>query len=437
MSLIPERRAVVALLLTACSFNEGGLPGDSDARPPNADASQADASTAADANDIDTGPGDPDANVDAMPDAMPDFDAACVGDPLGFQPSNFTRCDIATSNGAQMFAIPGTWTLSTDDGQLSSPTSDSTVTFALVPQSGGPELMVVAFDNFDVPGTVTLNITGARPLAIVSLADIGVSGTLSVGAVTTTSGPGGDVNALCGGNLGRGADGVVENNSNDDPGGTGGGGGGFGTVGGLGGPVLTNQPAGGPAGGNTTLVPLRGGCRGGTGGNTGGGLPGGAGGALQLVAVDDITISAGGRVTARGGGGRGSTGASSAGGGGGAGGGLLFEAGSDVVVSAGGSVTANGGGGGEGSRSSGGDIFGADGADNSGTRAAGGSSLSTGGNGGGGGADEGDALPGLIGTHSATVCAGGGGGGGAEGRIHFRAVTGAITRTGLISPDDL
>ncbi|HTM22463.1 MAG TPA: hypothetical protein VL172_18205, partial [Kofleriaceae bacterium] len=316
----PERVAPWLLLLTACSFNEGGVAGDHDAAQ--IDAASADGAVA-DAT-VDAPPGTP----DAMADATPEFDAPCVGDPLGFQPSNFTRCDLGASNPPVTYTV-GTWTLDGDTGVLTSPAAATTnLVFVAIDQpSTGPLLSVFTFDDIDIPTTTVINVTGTHPVALVSLADIVVDGTLSVGANANASGPGGDLDALCGTGMGRGTLGVAADCGIDSNAvvlaGQGGGGGGFGTAGGNGGPVIDAgvAPAGGPLGGNTSLIPLRGGCAGGAGGNTGGGAGGGAGGGLQLVSATSISVSGTGRVTARGGNGIGSGGAGSAGGGGGSGGG--------------------------------------------------------------------------------------------------------------------
>jgi hypothetical protein len=124
----------------------------------------------------------------------------CLGEGLGFVPSNFAKCDVVGPNPARTFGLPGVWTLGTE-GILVPPTGpNEELQVAVVNQGDGLLLTVIAFADLDIPSTVTLAIGGDRPVALVSLADIDVAGTVSAAATSTdagvTSGPGGDLDIL-------------------------------------------------------------------------------------------------------------------------------------------------------------------------------------------------------------------------------------------------
>lgn len=398
----------VAAVLGGCAFDHSGIA-MYDGGASSIDASVDDTSTR------DARPSDAD---------VPRPDASCVGDPIGFEPSNFSRCSLVGPNASRVLSS-GTFIFDSTTGALTPPVGPVVLLeVSSVSQAGGQVLNLVTVSSLTIEASATLRITGGRPTALVSLGDMTIDGAISVSATGTTSGPAGGVG--CG--TSTGANGGVGTAMGGEAG-TGGGGGGFGAVGGAGGPVDTAQPPGGGPRGNATLVPLRGGCPGGTGGNSGGGAPGGGGGALQLVAAG--TVSIGGTVAAAGGGGQDPTATHAGGGGGGAGGGLLFEA-QTVTIDVTGRITANGGGGGEGTRTNDSSVPGSDGHENDNAPAAGGVAGASAGDGGNGGAGTIAAQPGGLGIHAPGNAAGGGGGGGAVGRIHLRAAS--IMNSGVVSP---
>ena len=220
--------------------------------------------------------------------------------------------------------------------------------------SGSYEIAVFTFDSFELDSNVTITATGSRPLALLSLSDISVSGTIDVSAPGIVDqfglrrgqapGPGGgaggetplpfDGEGAAGSPLVTPTQGFGRNLGNLD---NGGGGGAFGGDGGRGfdGSLRPNQ---GIAYGDLSL-----GIQGGSGGAAGnGGIfgqphGGGGGGGVELGAVGSVTIT--GQVLALGADSDLTTGAS---GGGGAGGGILVH-GVNVIVS--GTLDAEGGGG--------------------------------------------------------------------------------------------
>jgi hypothetical protein len=341
----------------------------------------------------------------------------CVGDLFSVAPLNLDRCDPPEPEGPLSLTRPGTYELDTDTGILSHPfEADRTLVHNVVFQAGSSELFVTTVTNFELGTLSDLELSGSRPLVLLSTSAISVAGDLRATASGALSGAGGDLDVNCF-FYGRGADGnTQEDDESGDEAGSGGGGGGFDGVGGRGAKVDGSEDddtLGGAPSGSTNLVPLRGGCAGGAGGFNGG-LGGGAGGAIQLVAAGDFTLS--GRISASGGGGRGVQGAGGGGGGGGSGGGVLLQA---NTLTQSGIITVNGGGGGEGSRSS---VFtdnGNNGAASLNTPASGGQGLSSGGNGGMGGVPGEAATNGQQGSSSSINAAGGGGGGGAPGRIRI------------------
>lgn len=247
--------------------------------------------------------------------------------PFPFVPSNVSINDIPAPASGKVTFNCGTTTIDSSGSGAPNVTnpcpSHPPLAWAHITQNGGISTLVLAFDDLEIAGGSALQFTGARPVIVVSLNDINVLGAIVAAAGTQSCASGG-----AGGN---GA-GIVFR--------SGGGGGGFATVGGSGGPVNAGNPGGG--GGAVNVGPqLRGGCPGGIGGGSAARAAAG-GGALQLVALDLLTIA--GPVTAPGEGGQGG-GFGNGGNGGGSGGEILLEA-STVVASSGG-LTCNGGGGGE------------------------------------------------------------------------------------------
>lgn len=296
--------------------------------------------------------------------------------------------------------------------------------------SDGAALGIFSFHALTV--TSSVQIVGSRAAVFVVATTATIDGILdaSTGACGTPgcAGPGGGTGGLlataatgCGPG-GRGNAGA----NNGDGGGGGGGAGTAGAAGGLGG----TTGIGGTPGGACVQIggePLFGGSGGGAGspGATLGSRGGGGGGALQITALEQITI--GGVIHAGGGGGAGglsdNTAANAgAGGGGGAGGTILVEA-PIVVLAATGILAANGGGGGGGGQDQTPAAAGAD-ATASTTPAAGGPGPNA-----NGGTGATDVAPGVGGD----AVANGGGGGGAAGVIFLRAL-GAPVLDGIHTP---
>lgn len=202
---------------------------------------------------------------------------------------------------------------------------------------GGQSVAVFTFDNVSITGTATINVTGIRPLVILSKQDFVLSRTLSVTGASSTTATGGT------GMLG-GFNGANGNGSGSGPGlggkanNEGGAGASYGGLGGIG---ATANTAVGPTYGDLDLFNLYGGSGGGGGGsgsNSGGG--GAGGGAVSIGALGTIWIQAGGVIEANGGAGAFAT---RFGGGGGSGGSILLSA---PTVTNSGSLHARGGNGG-------------------------------------------------------------------------------------------
>jgi hypothetical protein len=285
-----------------------------------------------------------------------------------------------------------------------SPISTDVVTPTLcgttVPASvatGSPDLWILFVRNLRVLPNNALRITGDRAVVIVASGDVEIAGTLDVGSLSSTAGPGAaDPASAFASCAGRPSDSAA----------VGGGGGGASQAGGNGAGVLVADNRGFAAPRDLFVSPLFGGCHGGGVGAAGGG---GGGGALQISAAGSLRftgvllagggpgqggVSAGSDVNARGGGG----------GGGGSGGTLLLEG--SPVVTASGNVNVNGGGGG-----GGGNTTASGGVGRPGNSGGGGGAAADGAGGGGGcctqqggGADGGT-----------SSIAGGGGGAGARG----------------------
>ncbi len=291
---------------------------------------------------------------------------------------------------------------------------------AVVLQSDGSELFVLATTEFQLATGAVLFVSGLRPLAIVSTGSIQIDGLLGVSADGSQSGAGAALQ-YC--DLGHGKEGGGDVSTA----GGGGGGGAYGEPGAAGGVIggMSIPAAGGEAWGSDDLVPLHGGCPGGPGeGPFGDG--GGGGGAIQLVSGQFIGI--GGEVRASGGKGSGGD-AIGGGSGGGSGGAILLQAPTVTGVSAIGDpalfVRGGGGGGGGGGGING--IVGdnGQGGDSGGGGGQGGGSpggqTSDGGDGGSGGRPN---LNAQVGKNSdfqigEGYSGGGGGGGGGVGRTRI------------------
>lgn len=294
--------------------------------------------------------------------------------------------------------------------------TDTDCTFiATTPQ--GPALCVRAATTINIMNALT--VTGTRPLVLLGVSSINVTGTIDVASHRgSPDGPGANSSACA----------VSTDGTAADNGGAGGGGGSFGTKGGDGGNGDGGASAKGTAGATTAATFLRGGCPGGHGGAGGAGATGGAGGdgggAVYLLSGGTLTISgtinasgagatASPKPTANNGGGAG---------GGGSGGMIALFAGSSLTVT-GATLFANGGGGAEG----GDRPNDPDPGDDPLTAAAGGlkgaGNCNAGGDGGNGAAGTGTGSPGSQGNE------GGGGGGGGVGAIRVlsgQSLSGAL-----------
>jgi hypothetical protein len=254
----------------------------------------------------------------------------------------------------------------------------------------------------------TLRITGGKPLVLVGIASVTITGELNVASTRA----GGEVQ-------GASDDFAMCNKGTPPANSAGGAGGSFGGTGGNGGDG-TNNAGHGVAGATQTPSAMRGGCPGQAGAGGTGGAAGHGGGALALIS--NTTISIPGTINASGEGGAGGKAPSSGGGGGGAGGLIVLDA---PAVTSVGQVFANGGGGAEASGVTSND--GANGNDPGVGGAAGTNGASSGGQGGAGGFGMTAAAPG----QSVAGHAGGGGGGGVGVIKLYRATS---ISGGTISP---
>ena len=197
----------------------------------------------------------------------------------------------------------------------------------LVTPAGSPELCVVAATSMTI--NTTFDITGTRPLVLISTGNISIAGAITVSA-------GVDPTACSA--AGAGAAGTN--------GAGGGGGGGFGTSGGKGGKGNDGMGGAGGPGSATPIAAMRGGCSGAAGGSqaaAGGAANGGSGGGSLYLIANVLAISS--NIDASGRGGHGGPVMFGGGGGGGSGGMLALYA-PNVAIS--GRLVANGGAGGEG-----------------------------------------------------------------------------------------
>jgi len=281
---------------------------------------------------------------------------------------------------------------------------------------------VLAGTSVNISGFLVAS--GSRPLVILSLSTLDVTGTIDVASHRNASpqfiGPGGD--GSC--------NGVAASQTA-----AGGFGGSFGSRGGDGG---STAPPDGQAGPVIVATTLRGGCPGGSGldfsifDNTGGH----GGGAVDLIAVNSLSVL--GTINASGSGGGGAQPASNGAGGGGSGGMIVLDAPLMTFDNGTTAIFANGGGGGGGSSnnviihgSAGGDPGGyASGGTTGGAVGPfGNPSNPTGGDGGAGASTAGPATPGDDGKH------GGGNGGGGGGLGVIRILGGApLPTAGHFSP---
>ena len=339
-----------------------------------------------------------------VPDAPPDaFDARCFGG------GTFYFCLDAVPTGDEP--------LDNDDPIDTTACTGSSRTVTMI---GNTSVCLIAADTITLGTGVTVDVTGSRPLVLVGVTSITITGSIDASSYDNNVGPGGNAMAC----TTTGIDGTTNGG-----GGGGGAGGTFGSLGGAGGAGTAGATDGGKP--PTAAIPsspdLRGGCRGGVG--AGGTTPvpgGGGGGALFLVSRGNITID--GILDVSGGGGEGGLAARGGGSGGGSGGMIVFHA-ETLNVNSSARIYANGGGGGGGAGTNDGGDDGADPLPPDITDPAlGGQSIMAGrSRGGNGAAGTTGATAGMQGNN------GGGGGGGGVGQI--RVLRGGMNfPNGTISP---
>jgi hypothetical protein len=292
-----------------------------------------------------------------------------------------------------------------------------TMPVARAPQ-GNDGIVLLAMRSLTIEANRGLKLIGNRPVILAVYGNARLSGALLANANGDIPGAGGNRLSCLRQEGGTGF--------SAQEGGSGGGGGGFGEPGAAGGRFNDNTSEGSAgAKGDSTLMPLIGGCPGGMGGSapssTNGGMGGAGGGALQLSVAGTLMVEH--WISVSGGGGQGGKGTSNGGrdnagggGGGGSGGGVLVEAAS-LQVKASARLTANGGGGAEGGDSTNDNdgTEGVDGAQSSRNPALGGDGGGLGAPGGKGGTDGAEPTKGGDGIRG-----GAGGGGGGVGVIVLR-----------------
>lgn len=405
--------------------------------------------------------------IDAPPDVAIDADLSCTCSggkltcgsvnttcTLGCMPMTVgARClDVDPSNGVGITAAGALTTDITVNGGIATFNTDTGAISGVITRSAGQGVIaniafelrttgtqpigVWTFHRFAVNGGAAVRFTGARSAVFVSGTSVAVGGTIDgtggcAGSDVACAGPGGGVggNAAIATGCGPGGTGAAATSAGGDGGGGGGGGRGAGAAGGLGG----GDGTGGVGGGACVAAnaePLVGGSGAGAGGP--GAVArckgGGGGGALQITALESLTVS--GTITLGGAGGEGGAGDpntsnAAAGCGGGAGGTLLLEAPAATIS---GTLAANGGGGGGGASGANPGSPGAPGGVTA-TPASGGAPAGIGGAGGAGAA--GATAP-VVGSPS-TIGNGGGGGGGI-GAIYIRTSPGMLTQGGVATP---
>lgn len=280
------------------------------------------------------------------------------------------------------------------------------VVLGSVAQDDGPNVMVVQVGSLTIDAAAeAIEVDGDKPLVIVARRTIIVGARINASADDRQPGPGGHDSGL---GPGAGTQGGSAGQTGDG----GGGGGSFGATGGRGGNPMAGMA--GPTYGSALRLE----------GGSGGGVPsvpgscvieaGAGGGALQLTALESITIDDNINVGGSGGEGGEYCGTDGSGGGGGGSGGMVFLEAPMILGS--GNLGALGGGGGEAANS-----FGADGVPggDAGTTTAGlgGTSSNTGGD---GGTASSDGTTGNQGADGSTSEGNGGGGAGGGGRIYYK-----------------
>ncbi|MGD8862676.1 MAG: C-type lectin domain-containing protein [Myxococcales bacterium] len=400
-------------------------PDGGDVRPPGDGGSMLDSG----------GPPSGDGGMDGGDDAMvrPVRDAMPMQAPFEYAPGNFDPEASALQALSRVDVEIGCTTAAFDSSDLSFSGWCGPEPQAIVWEQGdGSEAALLVMDTLLVQWGASLRLTGTRPVILAVYGDAFVDGLIDASAAGATPGPGADVDcatAPAAGSAGSGSDGAG-----------GGGGGGFGSPGAAGGGSGSDGAAvaggsGGGTVGDSSLIPLRGGCSGASGGLGDGDAAapgGGGGGAVQLSAAGRLEVD--GRIAAVGGGGGVGNGDQDGGGGGGSGGAILLE-GSPVDLDSAAVVSVGGGSGGAGnSRNDVDATAGSAGSKTSAAAAGGAPETRTGGAGGRGAAAGSQALAGADASEGGSVFSGGsswgggGGGGGGVGRIRARGTEGCAPR---------
>jgi hypothetical protein len=306
-----------------------------------------------------------------------------------YTPSNFNPSGVSAQAMSPLTYLNcGESVFNSETGAFSNFCGQQEPSPVLRTQTNGPDMVILPFRNITIAAGSSLRIVGTRAVVLAVFGDVELLGTINANATSSAAGAGG--NQVC--TDSTGANGTSQSCDcgwlcSNSPGG-GGGGGGHRTTGATGG--RSSAGAGGAARGDTTVIPLLGGCRGGSGARCAPGAGGHGGGVVQLSVAGELVLRATSVVRANGSnGGNAGSGCDddSSGGGGGSGGSIVLE-GNSVVLTNGGILEANGGSGGNGRGNN------------------------SGGNGG--------TLASNPGTGTANSCNGGSGGGGASGRVRVR-----------------
>ena len=261
-----------------------------------------------------------------------------------YSPEHVAPCSLPQFGPELSLDQGGEYVYQTDSGQLFAPSGVRLDHVGVPLDELQPPAWGLLVDRLYLGPDTLLRVEGSRPLIAVSASNMIIEGGIDASSENGRVGAGGDP-AGC-------LESSGEPGAQDPEGGGGGGGGGMYGTGGDG----SRSDDGGEGGRGGVLMSddfgLRGGCRGGQGGAgsgsaNGSGIGGSGGGAVELVAAEDIFMA--GRISTGGAGGGGANsnfgGSRDGGGGGGSGGMVRFDA-PVVVVAAGAIVAANGGGGG-------------------------------------------------------------------------------------------
>lgn len=231
------------------------------------------------------------------------------------------------------FTSPPTGNITSADARAIDTTTGNGCVITTGLRAGPSSVCVLAGSAVDLASGITIEATGTRPLVIVADDTITIGGTVTVASTAA-------------GTIGAGADSCTSGAGQEGQGGGGGAGGSHGSLGGVGGAGTAGR--GGDVG-LPALTGVRGGCSGGAGGadgaGAGAGAPGAGGGAVYLLARNQVTVDGFVNASGAGGGAAGAMTAGAGGGGGGAGGYIGIDA-PQIVI--GGLVLAVGGGGGGG-----------------------------------------------------------------------------------------